>query len=146
MSILQIKFYVAVLTVTLSLSTCTQIFAEESSETISGKHDYIEYCSDCHGKDGTGNGPKVKQLTTQPKNLTLLSKENGGSFPETVVYQTIDGRRIRTEDNGIRVETIHGMTDMPNWGELFRAIEGDDGAVDEQISRIIDYLESIQVN
>ena len=125
---------------------CTLLFAEESSEIIRGKRDYIEYCAECHGKDGKGKGPKAKQLTKQPKNLTLLSKENGGSFPETVVYQTIDGRRIRTDADGVTVETFHGLTEMPNWGELFRTIEDDEGAVDEQISRIIDYLEGIQVN
>lgn len=145
MRLLKLQYELCV-AVFISSSMCTLLFAEESSDIIRGKSDYIEYCAECHGEDGNGNGPKAKQLTKQPKNLTLLSKENGGSFPETVVYQTIDGRRIRADEDGVRVETFHGLKEMPNWGELFRAIEDDDGAVDEQISRIIDYLEGIQVN
>lgn len=78
-----------------------------------------------------------KQLTKPPKDLTLLSKENGGSFPETFVYQIIDGRRV---------DTFHGPQEMPVWGERFRTIEGDEGAVDERISNLIEYLESIQVD
>ena len=55
--------------------------------------------------------------------------------PETVVYNIIDGRRVGD---------YHGQ-EMPIWGERFKEIEGNEEAVDERISNLIEYLISIQV-
>lgn len=110
-------------------------FAESTDSQISGKLDFMNHCADCHGADGKGIGPMAKQLAVQPKNLTLLSKEYGGSFPETMVYNIIDGRR--TTD-------IHGQ-EMPIWGERFRNIEDNEQAIEKRINEIIIYLESIQI-
>lgn len=121
--------------VILVLFLQTVPYADTTNELYLGARDYINNCADCHGSDGRGNGPMSKQLTKPPKDLTLLSKENGGSFPETFVYQIIDGRRV---------DIFHGSQEMPVWGERFRTIEGDEGAVDERISNLIEYLESIQ--
>ena len=114
----------------------TSLFAETTFQQDLGARDYRNNCADCHGKDGKGNGPMAKQLATPPKDLTLLSKKNGGSFPETAVYNIIDGRRV---------SDFHGQ-EMPIWGEQFRDIEGDEGAVEERISNLIKYIESIQVD
>ncbi len=113
----------------------TSLYAETTNEQHLGARDYINNCAVCHGVDGKGNGPMAKQLARPPKDLTLLSKKNGGSFPETAVYNIIDGRRV---------SDFHGQ-EMPIWGERFRTIEGDEAAVDKRISNIIEYLESIQV-
>ncbi len=95
----------------------------------------MSYCAKCHGNNGKGNGPYAKQLAAKPTDLTLLSKENGGSFPETAVYNIIDGRRAGD---------YHGQ-EMPVWGKYYKDIEGDESAVDARISRIIEYLKSIQI-
>jgi mono/diheme cytochrome c family protein len=96
---------------------------------------YIDSCAACHGVDGKGNGPMFNQLTRQPKDLTVLSQENGGSFPETVVYQIIDGRRINLS---------HGSREMPVWGKRFRMSGENEDAVEKRITSIIKYIESIQ--
>ena len=75
------------------------------------------------------------KLSTLPTDLTVLSKENGGSFPETAVYNIIDGRRAGD---------FHGQ-EMPVWGERFRELEDDEDAIDMRISNLIKYIESIQV-
>lgn len=118
----------------LVFSLHTPLFAESTDSKNLGKLDYLNNCADCHGAYGNGDGPKAKQLAIPPKNLTSLSKENGGSFPETVVYNIIDGRRVTD---------FHGQ-EMPIWGERFRNIEGDEGAVEKRIHDIITYIESIQ--
>jgi len=111
-------------------------YIAESADTQNlGKLDYMNNCAVCHGTEGKGDGPFVEQLTKRPYNLTLLSKKNGGSFPETAVYNIIDGRR--TAD-------FHGQ-EMPVWGERFSDIEGNEEAIDKRISEIIIYLESIQI-
>lgn len=109
--------------------------AESTVEQDIGELEYTSFCATCHGNDGKGNGPKANQLSATPTNLTLLSKVNGGSFPETAVYNIIDGRRVGD---------FHGQ-EMPIWGEHFMEIEGNEEVVDERISNLIEYLKSIQV-
>ncbi|MBT8113489.1 MAG: cytochrome c [Gammaproteobacteria bacterium] len=121
------------------------IQAEPTEEQLLGESIFINNCATCHGEGGKGNGPMAEQLIKVPSDLTLLSKSNGGSFPETEVYQLLDGRRVVVTDEGREAETFHGSKDMPIWGDTFRIIEGDDGAVDELISNLLEYLESIQV-
>ena len=129
----------------LYLTTQTILHAETTIEQDQGKNEYINNCAVCHGTEGKGDGPYVKQLINQPTDLTALSKNNGGSFPETVVYQLIDGRRVSISDEGRSVETFHGSQDMPIWGDEFRVVEDDEGAVDERINNLIEYLKILQV-
>ena len=119
----------------IALFLQTTLCADTTFEQNLGARDYKNNCADCHGIDGKGNGPLAKQLAVSPTDLTLLSKDNGGSFPETAVYNIIDGRRVTD---------FHGQ-EMPIWGERFHEIEGDEEAVDDRISNLIKYIESIQV-
>lgn len=123
----------------------TPLNAELTDTQAEGKIEYINNCAVCHGKEGKGDGPFINQLTKLPSNLSLLSKNNGGSFPETVIYQLIDGRRIGISDEGRKVEPFHGPRDMPIWGDEFRTVEGDEGAVDERISNLLEYIKVLQV-
>ncbi|MEJ2115352.1 MAG: cytochrome c [Gammaproteobacteria bacterium] len=118
--------------VTLALVLYVVVHAESAT----GHNEYANHCVACHGSDGKGNGPKANQLSATPADLTLLSKENGGSFPETAVYNIIDGRRVGD---------FHGQ-EMPIWGQYFDDIEGNEDAIDKRISNLIEYLKSIQVN
>src|SRR3974377_1888287 len=75
---------------------------------VFGKEEFINSCAPCHGVTGTGDGHLGKYLTKAPKDLTKLSKKNGGVFPLANVYDVIDGR--------IQV-MVHGPREMPVWGE-----------------------------
>ena len=50
-------------------------------------------------------------LTSRPSDLTVLSRENGGVFPVSAVFDTING----TDGVG-----AHGSAEMPAWGQTFR--------------------------
>ncbi len=113
----------------------SNLHADAEIEQIIGAKEYMNNCASCHGDDGKGAGPKAKQLSATPSDLTILSKENGGSFPETAVYNIIDGRRVGD---------YHGQ-EMPIWGQHFKDIETDEDVVDERISNLIEYLKCIQV-
>ena len=113
----------------------TAVKAEMPQDNESGASEYINSCAVCHGVEGKGDGPMFSQLTKHPKDLTVLSQENGGSFPETVVYQVIDGRRINLS---------HGSGEMPVWGKRFRTIDGNEEAVEARITKIIKHIESLQ--
>ena len=126
---------IAILLGFLTLLLHVAVQAESTVEQVIGELEYSSFCATCHGDDGRGNGPKANQLSATPTNLTLLSKLNGGSFPETAVYNIIDGRRAGD---------FHGQ-EMPVWGEYFKEIEGNEEVVDERISNLIEFLKNIQV-
>lgn len=111
-----------------------------------GRADFMTYCATCHGRTGIGNGPVAKQLVTQPADLTVLKKSNGGTFPEERIHMTIDGRKIVMG---------HGSRDMPIWGNWFKFIArvGDPNRVDDEtadiiaalrVQGLIEYLNTIQ--
>jgi hypothetical protein len=74
--------------------------------------DWPKDCDHDHRKP-TGSAKRVSNAdTTKPADLTQLAKQNGRTFPGVKVMRGIDGRdEVRT----------HGTSDMPVWGERFRA-------------------------
>ncbi|MCA3560436.1 MAG: c-type cytochrome [Aestuariivirga sp.] len=117
------------------------------SEGISlglGHRDYLNYCAACHGADAKGDGTLGEFLTLRVPDLTMLSKLNAGKFPEERVMEVIDGRAD---------VKVHGMRDMPVWGDWFNREAADSGTgkaareliVSDRIASLIDYLKSIQV-
>ena len=100
-----------------------------------GRRHFLDHCAPCHGANGRGDGPLAAELIRQPDDLTRLAADNGGSFPETLVYQVIDGRRIVRS---------HGTREMPVWGRRFRLEGADEQTVELRITALIDYLDSLQ--
>ena len=108
-------------------------------EVPSGQELFREHCADCHGEDGTGNGPMAKILTVAPANLTEISKRANGEFPADRI-----GEIIRYGGN----VTGHGPQVMPIWGLVFSK-QGGGGKIGGAYSRravieLMHYLESIQ--
>ena len=117
------------------------------SEGISlelGRRDYMNYCAACHGVDAKGDGTLGEFLTLAVPVLTKLTKLNAGTFPEERVVEVIDGRAD---------VKVHGMRDMPVWGDWFNreAASADTGKaareliVNDRIASLVNYLKSIQV-
>jgi mono/diheme cytochrome c family protein len=73
---------------------------------------YRRYCGACHGAGAQGDGPVASALGERPIDLTRLAKQNDGSFPFGRVVEAIDGTM------SVRA---HGVSEMPVWGEVFRA-------------------------
>ncbi len=76
-----------------------------------GKSEYDASCASCHGVTGNGDGPYKPALTKAPADLTVLQKNNGGTFPFDRVYDVIDGRAVFV---------AHGTREMPIWGARYR--------------------------
>ena len=148
------KYLVLALTLAgLTLAGMQQAAAEGTvsstllSEGISielGRRDYMNYCAACHGVDAKGDGTLGEFLTLAVPDLTKLTKLNAGKFPEERVVGVIDGRTD---------VKVHGMRDMPVWGDWFNreAASLDTGKaaremiVNDRIASLVNYLKSIQI-
>jgi mono/diheme cytochrome c family protein len=103
----------------------------------SGKEMYTSYCASCHGTDGKGDGPAASALKTQPANLTLLAKQNGGKFPDAKVQQAIKG-----DPN---MPSAHGSKVMPVWGPTFWMLgQRNEAQVQLRIRNLTSYIASLQ--
>ena len=130
-------------------STCGLARAQEMGAggvITTGKLEFRKYCAQCHGMDAIGNGPVAPALKKKPANLTMLTKNNGGVFPEQEVRDFIDGTKT---------SAAHGSREMPIWGDAFRLRQasqssGAGGAgltepqVHAKINHFFDYIKSIQ--
>ena len=75
-----------------------------------GKREYDSKCAVCHGKDGKGGGPYAEQLKRTLPDLTTMAQRNGGVFPVSRTYETIEG-----------AGKGHGTREMPIWGKEYRS-------------------------
>jgi mono/diheme cytochrome c family protein len=111
----------------------------EQEVTAAGKPVFEQYCATCHGRDAKGGGVASNLLTVKPADLTMISKNNNGTFPFWRMYGVVDGRE---EIKG------HGTRDMPIWGAEFRMQAASSMTAQSQVrGRILElvyYLQSIQ--
>jgi len=107
-----------------------------ATSPASGAEMYKAYCAACHGTDGKGNGPAASAMKVPPTDLTTLSKNNGGKFPEAKVASTIRGEAVIA---------AHGTREMPVWGRLFWSMShGHEGEVQQRVSNLTKHIESLQ--
>lgn len=116
-----------------------------SQDSRLGEEEFQQRCAVCHGAEGAGDGMVGELFATRPKDLRVLSRENGGAFPFDRVASSIDGRM---EIAG------HGATEMPVWGDFLmtealeaRSINEKDArtVVDARIIALANYIQSLQV-
>jgi hypothetical protein len=124
----------------LALAACASTGARSPAQ-MSGMRMYEHLCSSCHGVDGRGDGPVASLLTIVVPDLTRIAQREGGEFPTEDVRRSIDGRWDRR---------AHGARDMSVWGWQFYDSAAVNDAqerarVDATVSRLVDYLRSIQV-
>lgn len=106
------------------------------SPSLFGVDNFHDYCSPCHGRDGTGHGPVAVALKTPPADLTLVASKNKGVFPRARVRDYIT--------NGSGEIAAHGSSVMPVWGSTFRALDSSDRSVAIRIANVVEYLATIQ--
>lgn len=118
-----------------SATVSAQDTSVDNNLATKGRRLFLTYCSACHGKSATGDGPLAKDLKAKPANLTKLSERNGGTFPFDMVIKTIDqGRSVRG----------HGTEDMPAWGDAFKMTASNPDEPKEMMRELAHYLWSIQ--
>ena len=107
-----------------------------------GQAEYLNSCAVCHGPEGKGDGPLGDELMKRPADLTQLSRQNGGRFPYSRVFATIDGRYAVPS---------HGDREMPVWGRQFLEQDeklygpsGGEVVTTERIHNLAGYIETLQ--
>jgi mono/diheme cytochrome c family protein len=125
----------------LTFASATVLLAARASRDVTeGRVLYARYCASCHGLAADGRGPVASVLTRNPSDLRRLAERHGTPLPADRLARFIDGR-----------ETVatHGPREMPVWGQRFAVPEpeasGRTPAVDARITRILDYLATIQL-
>jgi len=105
-------------------SVAALVIAAPGVASADAKQAYMEKCAVCHGTDGQGVGPFTEFLKQGAPNLTLLSKNNGGTFPTEKATGVITG-----EIKG------HGTREMPVWSASMS---------DADVAAMVAYLEANQ--
>lgn len=105
--------------------------------TTVGSELYRFYCASCHGLDAKGRQASAA-MRTPSSNLTTLAVNHGGLFPREAVRDVIA--------HGAGRNRVHGTSDMPVWGTIFRAFEPNDTMVDVRIENLVRYIESLQIS
>jgi len=82
----------------------------QTPEVESGKADFASLCAPCHGEGGAGDGPAAEGLAHKPADLTHIARNHGGGFPDTLIFETIEG---------LDMPSSHGTREMPVWGDVF---------------------------
>ena len=98
---------------------------------------FTSYCAPCHGIDGKGNGPAAPALKAPASDLTVLSRNNHGKFPDTHVVSILQfGMEMRA----------HGSAQMPVWGPILGKMNQTNPQEKQlRISNLSRYLETLQV-
>ena len=112
--------------------------ALKQTSPTNGKQMYVNYCASCHGIDGKGDGPVAQSLKMPPADLTLLSKNNNGKFPDRHIFAVLQ--------SGADIPS-HGTPEMPVWGPILGELDKANPDMKKlRISNLIRYLKSIQAN
>ena len=105
-------------------------------ESVDGGDSFQRYCATCHGRSGKGDGQVAAALNTKPADLTQLARRNDGMYPTDRVRAIVAGYGAALP--------AHGLTDMPVWGPIFRALDSSDVRVAIRIDNIVEYIGNLQ--
>ncbi|MGO9604646.1 MAG: c-type cytochrome [Candidatus Binataceae bacterium] len=111
-----------------------------ASAQSSGKQAYLADCARCHGPDGTGHVPAMREVPGyRSVDLTQVAKENGGQFPRQEVLDAIEGSKRFP---------AHLVGGMPIWGRAYgqgeNLSDADQRKVKDKIAALVEYIGSIQ--
>ena len=111
----------------------------QHTSPASGKVMYETYCAVCHGVDGRGTGPAAPALKQPATDLTQMTKQNGGKFPDAHIYAVLQ----------FGIETsAHGSKDMPVWGPALRSLDRGSPTTEmvqhQRIVNLTNYLRTLQ--
>lgn len=131
---------------TFSIGVAFAAYASGQSKTranlTAGKELFRQHCSSCHGLDAKGLGSMYdpnsaeKSRRVRPADLTVMSQQNAGKFPEDRVREAIYNKKPVPG---------HGTPDMPAWGDVFYNQKSNQKRLEARVRDLSAYIESLQV-
>lgn len=120
---------------------CLTLASAAGAEETPGEVLYFNHCAACHGIELTGAGVMAGVMVIKPADLTILSRENDGTFPLLRVVQRIDGRDPLVS---------HGSP-MPVYGDFFEGSDiflktesGQPLATSAPVAELVEFIKSKQ--
>jgi hypothetical protein len=92
-------------------------------------------CNPIVSIDAKGHGPAASAMKALVPDLTTMARRSGGKFDGAATLYIVKG-------TGKTGTPVHGVEDMPIWGQAFRS--GDEAKAAIRINNLVAYLESIQ--
>jgi mono/diheme cytochrome c family protein len=102
----------------------------------SGAYLYRAFCATCHGETGKGDGPVADIADRRPADLTILRRNNGGTYPRDRVLRVLEN-----------VEPLpgHQPPAMPNWRNVLKTTEGgDERVIRTRLEALADHVGTLQ--
>ena len=138
--------YIRLPILTFTIGVAFTAYASAQSKTranlTAGKELFHQHCSTCHGSDGKGSGTMYdpnsadKSRRVPPADLTVMSQQNAGKFPEDRVRDAIYNKKPIPG---------HGTPDMPAWGNVFYNQKSNQKSLDARVRDLTAYIETLQV-
>lgn len=110
------------------------ILSIHKTDPTNGKQMHTSYCAPCHGLDGRGGGPAAAMLKARPADLTSLTQDHRGKFPDSHVVSILQFGGARQPNS-----------QMPAWAPILDKINHIN--VQEtslRMSNLSQYLKTIQ--
>ena len=123
------------------LAGCTSDAEFDSDAPITtAASDYAQFCADCHGTKGRGDGAAAASVTPRPADLTTISRRNGGTYPRLQVMNRIYGYTMGASDSPMPAfgPLLEGKT------VLFDAGDGIETPTPWRLVALQDYVERMQ--
>lgn len=124
----------------LGLVACAQTIG---TPVVQGKATYDQYCAQCHGTSGMGDGPLAGSLPGgKAPDLTGIAAANGGTFPEVAVMSQIDGYFREGSHTSLMPEFGEILADGPT--VIYESGDGTETPTPELLVDLVAYLETLQ--
>ncbi|WP_223427658.1 c-type cytochrome [Tateyamaria pelophila] len=101
---------------------------------------FAENCTACHGSTGKGDGPLTAQLPVAPRDLTTLSRDNGGTFPTAQALSYVYG----DPEQGHLARVMPEFADAMSLDLVPLEVDGVLTPTPRALAGLLFYLESIQ--
>jgi mono/diheme cytochrome c family protein len=138
--------YTRLAILTFSIGVAFTAYASGQPKTranlAGGKELFRQHCSSCHGLDAKGLGSMYdpnsadQSRRVPPADLTVMSQQNAGTFPEDRVKEAIYNKKPVPG---------HGTPDMPAWGDVFYNQKSNQKRLEARVRDLTGYIESLQV-
>jgi len=134
--------WVLMVWVAAMLTSCASPRERHQERLETGSALFAHFCESCHGADARGHGVVAPYLVVKVPDLTMIAIQHGCQFPDSEIFQIIDGQSNDDQFTDKR--------HMPIWGYELFGNEADDAQAHQRatarVNSLVGYLRGIQLS